>query len=110
MACRQPSSAARACSSALFAPAQVGFTHYWLAGANKSRAADEAPSVALDYGARLFLTLPRFQSSALLRTPNGSLVSAWAPSSPLCFIHPAGSKRPAFVLEGGFNYSVLGLY
>jgi len=101
---------------------QVGFVHYWLAGANQSRAPDKTPPVdkappldkmppvALDYGARLFLTLPRFRSGALLRTPSGTLAAAWAPNSALCFVHPAGSKRPEFAREGGFNYSILGLY
>ena len=81
--------------------------------------------MALDYGARLFLTLPRIQSAAVYRgrgsghaaraaaADDRPLVAAWAAEkwAPLCFVHAAGSKKEAFAREKrGFNFSVLGIY
>lgn len=104
---------------------QVAFTRFWLAGSDggggsrdaPSRAGSSsqalAPAAALDYGGRLFLTLPRLRTAAVRLAEDGSgrLVGAWRPAVPLCFLHPAGNKLPSFARkQRGFNYSILGLY
>jgi hypothetical protein len=92
---------------------QMAYTSHWLEEMAAARAAGSRPSVALDYGARIFMTLPHFKSSAVRRAPpTGQLEAAWRPNEPLCFLHPAGNKKPSFAARrhGGFNYSVLGLY
>ena len=92
---------------------QWAYTSHWLEEMAAARKAGSPPSVSLDYGARIFMTLPHFQSSAVRRAPRtGQLQAAWRPNEPLCFLHPAGNKKPYFAARrhGGFNYSVLGLY
>ena len=92
---------------------QMAYTSHWLEQMAAAREAGTRPSVALDYGARIFMTLPHFKSSAVRRAlPTGHLEAAWRPNEPLCFLHPAGNKQPSFAAQrhGGFNYSVLGLY
>ena len=92
---------------------QMAYTSHWLDEMAAAHEAGSRPSVALDYGARIFMTLPHFQSSAVRRAPpTGQLEAAWRPNKPLCFLHPAGNKQPSFAARrhGGFNYSVLGLY
>ena len=72
---------------------QWAYTSHWLEEMSAARKAGSPPSVSLDYGTRIFMTLPHFQSSAVRRAPRtGQLQAAWRPNEPLCFLHPAGNK------------------